>query len=160
MVQAQITADGYTMKVWDPTKDDGAGSSDGYDGWYAMAKAREHMAAAVEALAAQGVEVSAENPIQIDYIYYTASESMTNRAQAYKQSIDNSLEGMVVVNLVGVEEAAALNNATFYNPDGASNNSDMIIGQAWSADYGDPSSYLLTLAPYGDGYLTKNLGLW
>lgn len=160
MVQAQITADGYTMKVWDPTLDGGNGSGDGYDGWYDMNKAREHMAAAVEALAAAGVEVSKENPIQIDYIYYTPSESMTNRAQAYKQSIDLSLEGLVQVNLVGVEEASALNNATFYNPTGAECNSDMIIGQAWSADYGDPSSYLMTLAPYGDGYLCKNLGMW
>lgn len=160
MVQAQITADGYTMKVWDPNGDGGNGSGDGYDGWYDMAKAREHMAAAVEAMAAQGVEVTKENPIYIDYIYYTPSESMTNRAQAYKQSIDNSLEGLVVINLVGVEEASALNNSTFYNPNGASNNADMVIGQAWSADYGDPSSYLMTLAPYGDGYMTKSLGVW
>lgn len=160
IVQAQLTADGATMKVWDPTLESGAGSSDGFDGWYDVNEARKHMAAAVEALAAQGVEVTKENPIQIDYIYYTPSESMTNRAQAYKQSIDNSLEGLVQVNLVGVEEAAALNNATFYNPTGAENNSDMIIGQAWSADYADPFSYLGTLAPEGDGYLCKNLGLW
>lgn len=160
IVQAQLTADGATMKVWDPTLDGGIGSSDGFDGWYDVAAAREHMAAAVEALAAQGVEVTKENPIQLDYVYYTASESMVNRAQAYKQSIDNSLEGLVQINLVGVEEGAALNNATFYNRNGAENNADMVIGQAWSADYADPSSYLMTLAPEGDGYLGKSLGLW
>ncbi len=160
IVQAQLTADGETMKVWDPTLEGGAGSSDGFDGWYNLEEARSHMAAAVEALAAKGVEVTAENPIYIDYIYYTPSESMTNRANAYKQCIENSLEGLVIINLVGVETPTDLNNATFFNKTGAETNVDMSIGEAWSADYADPFSYLGTLAPDGDGYLCKKIGLW
>lgn len=160
MVQAQITADGYTMKVWDPERESGAGSSDGFDGWYDVDAAREHMAKAVETLAANGVEITKESPIQIDYTYLVSNESMTNRANAYKQSIENSLEGLVQVNLVGVESNEALNYSTFWNTTGAENNGDMVIGQAWSADYADPSSYLATLAPYGDGYMCKSLGVW
>lgn len=160
IVQAQMTADGSTIKVWDPTLDEGAGSSDGFDGWYDMDEARAHMAKFVEAMAAQGVEISKENPVQIDYIYYTPSESMTNRANAYKQSIDLSLEGLVQVNLIGVETAADLNNADFYNKTGAESNGDVGIGKAWTADYGDPASFVTLFLPEGDGYMCKNLGLW
>lgn len=160
IVQAQLDADGYAIKAWDPNADGGIGSSDGFDGWYNVNAAREAMAKAVEELAAQGVEITKENPIQIDYIYYTGSEAMTNRANAYKQGIDNALEGLVQVNLVSVETSQDLNYATFWNRTGAENNSDMTIGQAWSADYADPYSYLATMAPNGEGYMTKSFGLW
>ncbi len=160
IMQAQLDADGSTIKVWDPTLESGAGSSDGFDGWYNIDAAREHMAAAVEALAAQGVEVTKENPIQLDFVYYTPSESQTNRANSFKQSVEGALEGLVQVNLVGVETASDLNNATFLNETGATNNSDLTVGQAWSADYADPFSYLGTLAPNGEGYLGKNIGTW
>ena len=33
IMQAQIDADGVKIKVWDSTANDGAGSSDGFDGW-------------------------------------------------------------------------------------------------------------------------------
>ena len=160
IVQAQMTADGCTIKVWDPDADEGAGSSDGFDGWYNVDEARAHMAKFVEAMAAQGVEISKENPVQIDYIYNSTVESFTNRVNAYKQSIENSLEGLVQVNMVAVESNADLNDSDFYNPTGAESNGDIGIGKAWTADYGDPVSYLDTFLPEGDGYLCKNLGLW
>lgn len=160
IVQAQMTADGCTIKVWDPDADEGAGSSDGFDGWYNVDEARAHMAKFVEAMAAQGVEISKENPVQIDYIYNSTVESFTNRVNAYKQSIENSLEGLVQVNMVAVESNADLNDSDFYNPTGAESNGDIGIGKAWTADYGDPASYLDTFLPEGDGYLCKNLGLW
>ncbi len=160
MVQAQIDADGYKLKVWDPEANEGAGSSDGFDGWYNVEAAQEYLAKAVEELAAQGVEITAENPIQIDYINYSAAESMNNRANAYKQNIERDLKGLVQVNLVDTTTQDALNYATFWNSTGAEFNSDMCIGQAWSADYGDPASYLMTFAPAGDGYMCKNIGLW
>ena len=37
--QAQLDADGCPIKVWDPTADGGAGSGDGFDGWYNAANA-------------------------------------------------------------------------------------------------------------------------
>ena len=159
MLQAQITADGYPMKVWDPDLDDGVGSSDGFDGWYNVSAAREYLAKAVEELNAVGVEVSKENPIQIDYVYYGGSEVFTNLANAYKQSIESSLEGAVQVNLVNVDSQEQLNYSSFWHRNGAELNCDESWGTAWTPDYGDPASYLDTFLPGGDGYLCKNLGL-
>lgn len=159
MLQAAITADGYPMKVWDPELDDGVGSSDGFDGWYNVSAAREYLAKAVEELAAVGVEVSKENPIQVDYVYYGGSETFTNLANAYKQSIESSLEGAVQVNLVNVESQEQLNYNSFLHPDGTGLNCDESWGTAWTPDYGDPASYLDVFLPGGDGYMCKNLGL-
>ena len=160
MVQAQITADGYPMKVWDPALEGGLGSSDSFDGWYDVNAARDFMAKAVEELAAAGVEVTAENPIQIDYVYSVSAESFINRANAYKQNIESALQGLVQVNLVSVETQQEMNYSTFWISNGSECNADITIGQAWSADYADPASYLATIAPYGDGYMTRDLGLW
>lgn len=159
MLQAAITADGYPMKVWDPELDDGVGSSDGFDGWYNVSAAREYLAKAVEELAAVGVEVSKENPIQVDYVYYGGSETFTNLANAYKQSIESSLEGAVQVNLVNVESQEQLNYNSFLHPDGTGLNCDESWGTAWTPDYGDPASYLDVFLPGGDGHMCKNLGL-
>nr|WP_300838026.1 ABC transporter substrate-binding protein [uncultured Acetatifactor sp.] len=44
VLQAAITADGYPMKVWNPTGADGAGSSFSFDGWYNPEAAAEYLA--------------------------------------------------------------------------------------------------------------------
>lgn len=81
IVQAQIDADGLTIKVWDPEAEGGAGSSTQFDGWYNPDEAAAELATAVEELAAEGVEVSAENPIYMDIPYFSGSEAFGNRAQ-------------------------------------------------------------------------------
>ncbi len=55
IVQDQIDADGVKITVWDPTANEGAGSSDGYDGWYNADNSWEEMSQAVEELAKQMV---------------------------------------------------------------------------------------------------------
>ena len=100
IVQAQITADGYPMKVWDPAAADGLGSGDGYDGWYNPTAAKEYLAKAVEELAAQGMEITKENPIQIDYYTCSIVETWNNQANVYKQVIESNLDGLVQVNIV------------------------------------------------------------
>lgn len=160
IAQAQIDADGYPIKVWDPEANGGLGSGDGFDGYYNVDNAREYLAKAAEELAAVGVEVSKENPIQIDYYYGAHAERFVNRAQAYKQSIESSLEGMVIVNLVACADQQQLNATNFLNPTGAEDCVDVAIGTGWSADYEDPASYLDNLLPFGNGYQCKNLGVW
>lgn len=160
MIQAQITADGYPIKVWDPDANGGMGSGDGFDGFYNVDNARECMAKAVEELAAQGIEISKENPIIIDFTYASYSETATNRANAYKQSIESALEGLVRVDLFGMNDSEQLNSTSFRCKTGAEVSCDFPIGTGWSADFADPYSYLANVLPYGDGYQTKNLGLW
>lgn len=160
IIQAQIDADGYPIKVWDPEANGGLGSGDGFDGYYNVDNCREYLAKAVEELAAVGVEVSKENPIQIEYADPVFAEGGTNRAKAYKQSIENATDGLVQVNLLPVQDNQQNNSTNYLISEGWENCIDIGIGTGWSADYGDPASYLNLFMPYGNGYQCKNLGVW
>ena len=160
IMQAQIDADGFKFQAWNPEADGGVGSSDGYDGWYNPENAAAEMALAVEELAALGLEISVENPIVVDFPYYSASQVMTNRAAVYKQSIEASLGGLVVVNLVDAIDSTSYNYATYYNTSGAEGNFDVNTNSGWGPDYGDPKTYLDTILPDYAGYMTKNIGIF
>ena len=158
ILQAQLDADGYPIKVWDPTADGGAGSGDGFDGWYNVENARAELQKAIDELAQIGVEVTAENPIYVDGFYYTASETNTNMKQAYKQGIEAALEGKVVINLVAYDDSTQMAYAYYRNSTGAEANFDISHNSGWGPDYGDPQSFLDTIQPYG--YMCKNLGIY
>lgn len=160
IVQAQIDADGYPIKVWDPEANGGLGSSDGFDGYYSASNCQEYLAKAAEELAAVGVEISKENPIQIEYADPVFSEGGTNRAKAYKQSVEAASGGLIQVNLLPVQDNQQNNSTNYLISEGWENCIDIGIGTAWSADYADPASYLTLFLPYGNGYQTKNLGVW
>lgn len=160
IVQAQIDADGYPIKVWDPEANGGLGSSDGFDGYYSVANCQEYLAKAAEELAAVGVEISKENPIQIEYADPVFSEGGTNRAKTYKQSVENASGGLIQVNLLPVQDNQQNNSTNYLISEGWENCIDIGIGTGWSADYADPASYLTLFLPYGNGYQTKNLGVW
>lgn len=160
IVQAQIDADGFNMMVWNPEADGGVGSSDGYDGWYNPENAAAEMAKAVEELAALGLEITAENPIYVDFPYYSASQVMTNRAAVYKQSIEASLGGLVIVNLVDCIDSTNYLYATYRNTTGNEGNYDINTNTGWGPDYGDPKTYLDTVLPDYAGYMTKAIGIF
>ena len=160
IVQAQLQADGSTVQVWDPEGDDGLGSSDGFDGWYNPRAAAEELRKAIEELAAVGVEVSAQNPIYLDLPYAGSVEHYTNRANAYKKSVETALSGCVVINLAAGADLRQWQNAGYFINNGTQANYDVCDIAGWGPDYGDPASYLNTLLPDYAGYMTKNLGLW
>ena len=158
MVQAQLNADmgADAMKVWDPTADEGLGSSSGFDGWYNEEVAKKYFAKALEELATQGIEVSASNPIVIDYPYYDYA-TYTNRAQALKQNIESVFEGKVQVNLVG-GDVYAWYYAGYYTESGTECNYNIYDCSGWGPDYQDPSTFLNTMIPHGD--MIKLLGIY
>lgn len=158
IMQAQIDADKVKIKVWDPTADDGAGGSTGYDGWYNAENAREELAIAIAELAEQGIEVSAKNPIYIDLPYLSSSTVYTNKANAYKQSIENSLEGKVIVNLVAASTQPEWLYSGYRISSGYQANYDIYDLAGWGPDFGDPSSYLDTITE--GGYMLKCLGIF
>ena len=138
---------------------DGAGSGDGFDGWFNPDAAVEYLDKAVAELAQVGVEVSAENPIHIDVPYGSYSESITNRMNAYKQSIEKVLGGKVVVDLVAYADNTAYSYSYYRTSTGNEANYDVAPGTSgWGPDYGDAQSYLDTIQPYG--YMTKQIGLY
>ncbi|MGM9627871.1 MAG: ABC transporter substrate-binding protein, partial [Faecousia sp.] len=155
VMQAQLDADGVPIQVWDPTADGGVGSGDGFDGWYNADNAVAYLEKAIAELAQIGVEVSVENPIYIDVPYGAFSESNTNRHQAYKQSIESTLGGRVIVNLVAFESSQDFTYAYYRTTAGNEANYDITPGTSgWGPDYGDAQTFLDTIQPYG--YMTKN----
>ena len=160
IMQDQIDADGIKIKVWDPTADGGAGSSDGFDGWYNVENAKAELAKAIEELAAIGIEVSAENPIYIDVPTLMISATWKNKENAYKQSIETALEGKVKVNLVECNTADEWYYAGYDTLTGDQANYDMYDLSGWGPDYGDPQTYLDTFLPMYKGYMTKCIGIF
>ena len=152
--QAQLDADGYPIKVWD----EAALSGDGFDGWYNASNAKAYLEKAIAELTQIGVEISAEKPIYLDFPYGTYSEVSVNRANVVKQSIENVLEGKVIVNLVGYDDSTAMTYAYYRVSSGSETNLDFLCGSGWGPDYGDPQSYLDTAQPYG--YMCKNMGVY
>ena len=135
------------ITVWDPTANEGAGSSDGYDGWYNADNSWEEMSQAVEELAADGLTIDADNPIQMDVVYASSSEVFTNRANSLKQSIEASTQGLVQVNLIAAADNTDWYYSGYYMNYGYEMNYDFCDLSGWGPDYGDPASYLDTFQP-------------
>ena len=160
IVQAQITADGYPMKVWDETLNDGLGSSAGFDGWYNPEKAAEYMDKAIEELAAEGVVIDKDNPIQLDMAYGSFYTLWNQQHNALKQLIEGAFDGLVVVNLIDCVDQDGYYNATYYGNTGYTMNYDYMYGASgWSPDYGSPQTYLDTMKPGSGGSMTIMAGL-
>lgn len=160
IVQAQLDADGFKAKVYDADADEGVGSSDGYDGWYNVANAVEELNKAIEQLSAQGLTVDKEHPIHLDLPCAGSSQTNTNMMQAMKQSIENALDGKVIVDVVSGADIYEYYYATYYFNAGDEANYDLNTNSGWGPDYGDPSTYLDTFLPDGDGSMTKCVGLY
>lgn len=160
ILQAQLDADGIAIKAYDPKADDGAGSSDGYDGWYNVKNAKAELEQAIKDLKDLGITVDASNPIYIDLPFFSASTRGTNMANAYKQSVEATLEGKVIVNLVSCADADEWQNAGYYTENGAEANYHVYDLSGWGPDYGDPSTYLDTMLPDYAGYMTKCTGIF
>lgn len=153
--QAQLEADGSHIKAFDSE----TGLGIGFDGWYNPEVAAAELAIAVEELKAQGYEISAENPVHLDLANYYGSESFKNEGQAYKQSIESALGGLVVVDIVPFDTAQDWYDATYYPNTGAEMNYDIGTNGGWGPDYGDPKSYLDTMLPGSNG-MCKSFGLF
>lgn len=160
IMQAQIDADGVQMKVWDPTADGGIGSSDGFDGWYSAENAKAELEIAISELAAEGITIDAENPILLDFPYPSNIEIYTNRANAWAQSLETSLDGMVKMTLTEAKDADQWYSAGYYTDYGNEANYDVYDVSGWDPDYGDPQTYLDTFLPDYQGYMVKCIGIF
>lgn len=156
IMQAQIDADGVKIKVWDAENQ----TSDGFAGWHNPANAYEELQQAITELKEFGVEISKDNPIVMDLPYYSGSDVYTNRAQTLKQSVEEALQGCVVVNLVSCADAKEWYYAGYYTESGKDANYTLYDVSGWGPDYGDPATYLDTMLGDGAGYMAKCLGLF
>ena len=156
IMQAQIDADGVKIKVWDAENQ----TSDGFAGWHNPANAYEELQQAITELKEFGVEISKDNPIVMDLPYYSGADIYSNRAQTLKQTVEEALQGCVVVNLVSCADAQEWYYAGYYTETGKDANYTLYDVSGWGPDYGDPATYLDTMLGDGAGYMAKCLGLF
>ncbi len=173
IVQAQLTADGSHIEVWRQVN--GEYSSIGFDGWYNPDAAKEEMALAIEELNGTTlldvygnpmvdengneitINISADNPVQIDYVCVDTVTVWRNQGSAYEQGIEGVLDE-IQVNLVSVASEDDWYYSGYHAATGADKNSDIDTTSLWSPDYGDPQTYLDTVIP--TGYMITSFGLW
>ncbi len=156
IMQDQMTADGCPIKVWDEKNATG----DGFDGWYNPDEAVKTLDKAIEELAKDGVEISKENPIYLDLPYPSHRENYTQRAQVYKTSVEESLGGKVVINLVACTSDDEWYNTGYFTTYGYEANYDIYDLSGWGPDYGDPQTYLDTFLSDYAGYMAKCIGVY
>lgn len=156
IVQAQIDADGVKIKVWDAENQ----TSDGFAGWHNPANAYEELQQAITELKEFGVEISKDNPIVMDLPYYSGNDIYSNRAQTLKQSVEEALQGCVVVNLVSCADAQEWYYAGYYTETGKDANYTLYDVSGWGPDYGDPATYLDTMLGDCAGYMARCLGIF
>ncbi len=152
IMQDQLNADGVKIKVWDPTLEEGAGSSDGFDGWYSVANAAEQLNLAIAELAGLGIEISAEKPIKLELPYFSESTVCTNRANEYKRSVESALGGKVIISLRG--------DQTDILPFGKEANYDLYDLSLLSPVYCAPDAYLDAFLPKYAGHMIKYMGIY
>ncbi|MCQ2539635.1 MAG: ABC transporter substrate-binding protein [Acetatifactor sp.] len=134
----------------------GINVADGVDGWYNADSAKKALEAAKSELGS-----SVSYPIQIDVVYYSASDANTAQAAAYKSVIEGTLGAEnVQVNLVEATTSDDYYASGYRASNGEAGNYDMFYGSGWGPDYGDPSTYLDTFLGEGAGYMTKVIGLF
>lgn len=158
IVQDQLEADGMEITVWKEVK--GEMSYTGFNGWYNATFAKSELEKAITALAAKGVTVDKDHPIQIDYPYMSSNTYYSSRAQALKKGIETVLEGKVQINLVACTNGVQWQAAGYSTNDGSEANYDFYDLSGWDPDYGDPQTYLDTMLPDGNGYMAKCLGIF
>ena len=153
IMQDQIDADGFKVKVWDPD----TLSGDSFDGWYNAANAKAELNKAISELSA--LNISKDNPIYIDMPYFEGNEVSTKRANSLKKSIEDSLEGKVIVNIIGTDQDSYY-DACYLFDTGDTANYTINTLSGWGPDYGDPQTYLDTFLPEYGGYMVKSLGIY
>lgn len=156
IVQAQMTADGFEAKVWDDT----LGSTDGFDGWFNPENAKAELAIAIEELKEQGVEISKDNPIYLDYPVAAQVPQFKDGAYAAKQILESTLDGCVILNIHEGQSYDERNAAMFDPETGDLMNFDFMDASGWGPDYGDPATFLNTVLPDYNGDCTKFMGIF
>ncbi len=145
MVQYYLDQLGETINV-----------QDGVDGWYDKAAALSYLDAAKQELGD-----SVTFPINIDVVYYSASDNQVAQANTFKTVMEENLgTENVVINLIEATTPEDYYASGYRASNGEAGNFDFFQGSGWGPDYGDPSTYLDTFLGEGAGYMTKVIGLY
>ncbi len=128
----------------------------GKNSTYNVDLAKASFAKAKEALKAQGVEVSKENPIVLDAPVLDTSTINIAAAASMANSLDKAFDGEVKLNSIKLAMDPYL-QAVFSFKTAAEADYDWNIS-GWGPDYADPATYLNILSPK-QGDITIKIGL-
>ena len=156
IVQAQLTADEFPIKVWDEELQ----TTDFPDAWHQPELAKKEMELAIEELATLGYKVSKENPIVLDYYNPVIDETSARMSYVLKTCIESGTDGNVFVDLIDMNAWSERNNMLNNVNYGYEVNEDMGGLGTVGSDHGDPQCFTEGLLPYGDGYMVIRMGLW
>ncbi len=139
--------------------------SDGVDGWYQEQLAEYYFNLAKEELLDEWADefggreaMEKAFPVQIDVVYLMGNDKQVTSLQA---SIKRALGTKgIQINAVEAGTESEYLASTYMVASGEAANYDFYCGSGWIPDYADPATFLETLVPGGNGYLTKTLGLW
>ena len=128
----------------------------GKNSTYNVDLAKASFAKAKEALKAQGIEVSKENPIILDAPVLDTSTINIAAAASMENSLEKALDGEVKLNSIKLAMDPYL-QAVFSFKTAAEADYDWNIS-GWGPDYADPATYLNILSPK-QGDITIKIGL-
>jgi ABC-type oligopeptide transport system substrate-binding subunit len=131
--------------------------ADGQDGWYNPDLAKGYMVRAVKELKAAN---KWGGKIKIDVTDFSGNPTLLARNASFKASVEEVLGDYVEVCINDASTMDDFYACGYRASDGVSGNFDVFYGSGWGPDYGDPSTYLDTMAGGGAGYMTKILGLF
>ncbi len=124
--------------------------SDGQDPFLDTDAVMEYIAAAE----AEGISF----PVTLDMAYINNStEVYVNRAQSLKNSIETNTNGMILINLVGVD-IDTFYIFQYYSEDYDDKDYDITYFSGWGPDYADPKTYV-DIYSTSAGSFMKTLGL-
>ena len=128
----------------------------GKNSTYNVDLAKASLAKAKEALKAQGIEVSKENPIILDAPVLDTSTINIAAAASMENSLEKAFDGEVKLNSIKLAMDPYL-QAVFSFKTAAEADYDWNIS-GWGPDYADPATYLNILSPK-QGDITIKIGL-
>lgn len=132
---------------------------DGKDGWYKPEEAKKYLEKAKEELAKAGVKW--DKGASIEVVYLSTAANSTAQAKAYQQKFNEVFKDAgIKVTLIEAKTSEDFYKVGYRAANGAALGADLFYGSGWGPDYADPSTYLDTFKPNGDGYMTRVIGLW
>jgi oligopeptide transport system substrate-binding protein len=144
------------LEALDSTNWKTASIQQGTNGTYQVDLAKAAFAKAKTALAAQGVEISKENPIILDTPVLETSTLNIASYASLDNALDKAFDGQVKLNVIKLAMDPYL-QAAFSFKTAAEADFDFTIS-GWSPDYADPATYLNILSPK-QGDITIKIGL-
>ena len=159
--QNEVNGDDYARfaSSWDP-KEGVESSSEANESTFADKENSYYNEDTAKALKRKAVEELGDTvtyPIHIDYLSFESSDIYNAQSKLLENRVESILgSDFIDINIQSTSNQPNYENSHFMASSGSKMNFDLSSGTGWGPDYGDPATFLNTLAWEGD--LQNNLG--